>query len=83
MQYQVVKQPRLYVNFNDGTDEKLNNKTSFTSMKSMFYAWWQSSALNYVASEHNYVDINKSNDNIIMLHVDIIYFACRGKNLII
>ena len=30
-------------------------------MKSIFYAWWQSSALNYVASEHNYVDINKSN----------------------
>ena len=48
-------------------------------MKSMFYAWWQSSALNYVASEHNYVDINKSNDNIIMLHVDIIYLACRGQ----
>ena len=45
----------------------------------MLYAWWQSSVLNYVASEHNYVDINKSNDNITMLHVDMIYFARRGQ----
>ena len=25
------------------------------------------------------VDINKSHVNIIMLHVDIIYLACRGQ----
>ena len=26
-----------------------------------------------------HVDINKSHVNIIMLHVDIIYLACRGQ----
>ena len=28
-----------------------------------------------------YNDVNKSHVNIIMLHVDIIYLACRGRNM--
>ena len=29
-----------------------------------------------------HVDINKSHVNIIMLHVDIIYLACRGQKYV-
>ena len=36
----------------------------------------------FVACQHNYVayvDINKSHVNIIMLHTDIIYLACKRQ----